>query len=122
MRDSSLLHALLDVRSTPRRLLFEGLAIDPEARTALVDGAPVELTSMEFELLCVLARNAGRKLSRDEIQAQLRGVDATLLSRSIDIAVSRLRHKIGDTGKPGRFIQTVWGRLRIRRPPGVDDA
>jgi DNA-binding response OmpR family regulator len=100
----------VDVRSAPRRLVFEGLVIDPEARTARVDGVPVELTSMEFELLCVLARNTGRKLSRDEIQAQLRGVDAMLLSRSIDIAVSRLRHKIGDTGKPGRFIQTVWGR------------
>jgi DNA-binding response OmpR family regulator len=100
------------VEQRPQRqaLSFEGLEIDTAARTVTVDGAPVELTSMEFELLSVLARNAGRKMSRDEIQLALRGVDAAILTRSVDIAVSRLRHKIGDTGKPARFIQTVWGR------------
>lgn len=92
------------------RLSFTGMEVDLDARTVLVDGAPVELTSMEFELLAVLARQAGRKLSRDEILVKLRGVDAALLTRSVDIAVSRLRQKIGDTGKPARFIQTVWGR------------
>jgi DNA-binding response OmpR family regulator len=104
------------------RLAFQGLEIDLESRTVLVDGAPVELTSMEFELLSVLARHAGRKMSRDEILVQLRGVDAALLTRSVDIAVSRLRQKIGDSGKPARFIQTVWGRgyVFVGRPVGAD--
>ncbi|MFO1393550.1 MAG: response regulator transcription factor [Steroidobacteraceae bacterium] len=91
-------------------LSFSGMQVDLDGRTVLVDGAPVELTSMEFELLAVLARHAGRKMSRDEILVKLRGIDAALLTRSVDIAVSRLRQKIGDTGKPARFIQTVWGR------------
>ncbi len=106
-----------------RQLDFDGLRIELDARTVCVDGAPVELTSMEFDLLGVLARNAGRKMSRDEIQAELRGIDASLLTRAVDIAVSRLRHKIGDTGKPARFIQTVWGHgYAFVGRPAADDA
>jgi DNA-binding response OmpR family regulator len=91
-------------------LRFAGMDIDTGARTVTVDGAPVELTSMEFELLSVLARNAGRKMSRDEIQLAVRGIDIATLTRSVDIAVSRLRHKIADTRRPARFIKTVRGR------------
>ncbi|MFO1394211.1 MAG: response regulator transcription factor [Steroidobacteraceae bacterium] len=114
----------VESRGTAREVLkFVGLEIDLEARAVRVDDATVELTSMEFELLAVLARHAGRKMSRDEILVQLRGVDATLLTRSVDIAVSRLRQKIGDTGKPARFIQTVWGRgyVFVGRPVPDDD-
>jgi DNA-binding response OmpR family regulator len=93
-----------------KRLCFEGLEIDREARAVKVDGNPVELTSMEYELLLVLARNHGRKLSRDEILSALRGIDAAILTRSVDIMISRLRQKLGDSAKPARFIQTVWGR------------
>ena len=50
------------------------------------------------------------KLSRDDILSELRGIDAAILTRSVDIMVSRLRQKIGDSVKPPRFIQTVWGR------------
>jgi DNA-binding response OmpR family regulator len=90
-------------------LRFEGLEIDTDARTVVVDGRRVELTSMEFELLTILAKRAGKKISRDEILNELRGIDAAILTRSVDIMVSRLRQKIGDSLKPPRFIQTVWG-------------
>lgn len=90
-------------------LRFEGLEIDQTARSVAVDGRPVELTSMEFELLAFLARNPGRKLSRDDILNELRGIDSAILTRSVDIMVSRLRQKLGDTEKPFRFIQTAWG-------------
>jgi DNA-binding response OmpR family regulator len=89
---------------------FEGMVIDTEKRTVTVDDKPVDLTSMEFELLVILARRPGRKLSRDDILSELRGIDAAILTRSVDIMVSRLRQKIGDSEKPFRFIQTVWGR------------
>ena len=78
--------------------------------TAKRDGETVDLTSMEFELLLILARRHGRKMSRDDILSELRGIDAAILTRSVDIMVSRLRQKIGDSSKPFRFIQTVWGR------------
>jgi len=89
---------------------FEGMLIDTERRTVHVDGDLVDLTSMEYELLVILAKRPGRKLSRDDILSELRGIDAAILTRSVDIMVSRLRQKIGDSNKPFRFIQTVWGR------------
>lgn len=92
------------------RLEFEGLTIDVEMRSVSVDGKPVDLTSMEFELLLILARRQGRKLSRDDILSELRGIDAAILTRSVDIMISRLRQKLGDSVKPARFIQTIWGR------------
>ena len=96
--------------STAGELNFEGLSIDVEARSVRVDGDPVELTSMEYELLLILARRQGRKLSRDDILSELRGIDAAILTRSVDIMISRLRQKLGDSVKPPRFIQTIWGR------------
>ena len=92
------------------KLTFEGLEIDTESRSVKVDGKAVELTSMEYELLLILARRHGKKLSRDDILGELRGIDAAILTRSVDIMISRLRQKLGDSVKPPRFIQTVWGR------------
>jgi len=90
-------------------LRFEGIEIDLDAREVRVDDESVTLTSMEFELLALLARRAGKKVSRDEILNELRGIDAAIMTRAVDIMVSRLRNKLGDTIKPPRFIQTVWG-------------
>jgi DNA-binding response OmpR family regulator len=92
------------------KLSFEGMEIDTESRSVKVDGESVELTSMEYELLLILARRHGKKLSRDDILGELRGIDAAILTRSVDIMISRLRQKLGDSVKPPRFIQTVWGR------------
>mgnify|MGYP001812421108 FL=1 len=91
-------------------LEFEGMSIDTETRSVKVDDKPVDLTSMEFELLLILARRHGKKMSRDDILSELRGIDAAILTRSVDIMVSRLRGKLGDSVKPPRFIQTIWGR------------
>lgn len=92
------------------QLDFDGLSIDTKSRSVTVDGNDVDLTSMEYELLLILARRHGRKLSRDDILSELRGIDAAILTRSVDIMVSRLRGKLGDSVKPPRFIQTIWGR------------
>ena len=91
-------------------LRFDGLSIDTDTRSVRVDDRGVDLTSMEYELLLILAKRHGKKLSRDDILSELRGIDAAILTRSVDIMVSRLRQKLGDSVKPPRFIQTVWGR------------
>ena len=96
--------------STAGKMYFEGLTIDTETRSVFVDEQAVELTSMEYELLLILASRHGRKLSRDDILSELRGIDAAILTRSVDIMISRLRQKLGDSIKPPRFIQTIWGR------------
>jgi two-component system OmpR family response regulator len=76
------------------RLRFEGLVIDPVTRTVQRQGEPVELTSTEFDLLLLLAREPGKVFSRDDILNQLRGHEAELYSRAVDILVSRLRRKL----------------------------
>jgi two-component system, OmpR family, response regulator len=83
-------------RATPTevRLLFEGLAIDPVTRSVERQGEPVELTGTEFELLLMLAREPGRVFSRDDILNHLRGHEADLYTRAVDIVVSRLRRKL----------------------------
>ena len=76
-------------------LRFDGLSIDPARREVQRNGQPVELTGTEFELLLLLAREAGRVFSRDEILNRLRGTDALELhTRAVDILVSRLRRKL----------------------------
>ncbi|MCL4792331.1 MAG: response regulator transcription factor [Gammaproteobacteria bacterium] len=90
-------------------LRFGSLHVDTERRTAELDGHPLDLTTMEYQLLVLFASNPGRTFNRDEILNELRGIDAQLFSRSVDILVSRLRQKLGDTSRQPRFIKTVWG-------------
>jgi two-component system, OmpR family, response regulator len=76
------------------RLRFEGLLVDPVTRTVVRAGTPVELTSTEFDLLLLLAREPGKVFSRDDILNRLRGHEAELYTRAVDIVVSRLRKKL----------------------------
>lgn len=66
-------------------LRFDGLSIDTDTRSVRVDDNAVDLTSMEYELLLILAKRHGKKLSRDDILSELRGIDAAILTRSVDI-------------------------------------
>ena len=77
-----------------QRLVFEGLSIDVDKREVLRHGEAVELTGTEFELLLLLAREPRKVFSRDEILNKLRGHEAELFTRAVDIVVSRLRKKL----------------------------
>ena len=70
----------------------------------------MELSTGEFDLLVLLARHAGEVLSRDGILKALRGIGYDGLDRSVDIAVSRLRRKLGDDAAHPFRIKTVRGR------------
>jgi OmpR family response regulator RpaB len=76
------------------RLDFDGLQIDLDRRHVTCNGASVELTSTEFDLLALLAGEPRRVFGRDEILNRLRGHDAELHTRAVDILVSRLRRKL----------------------------
>ncbi|TXH88905.1 MAG: response regulator transcription factor [Rhodoferax sp.] len=78
----------------PNVLAYEGLEINTATRTVLRQGQSVDLTSTEFDLLLLLARAPGKVFSRDDILNQLRGVEAELYTRAVDIVVSRLRKKL----------------------------
>jgi two-component system, OmpR family, response regulator len=79
---------------TQIELRFEGLTLDPTRRSVTCQGKSVELTSTEFDLLHLLAREAGKVFSRDDILNHLRGHEAELYTRAVDIVVSRLRKKL----------------------------
>ncbi|MBC5765581.1 response regulator transcription factor [Ramlibacter albus] len=76
------------------RLRFDGLTIDPATRSVQREGSEVELTGTEFDLLLMLAREPGKVFSRDDILNHLRGHEAELYTRAVDIVVSRLRKKL----------------------------
>jgi two-component system, OmpR family, response regulator len=75
-------------------LRFEGLEVHVDRREARRGGEPLPLTGTEFELLLLLAREPHKVFTRDEILNRLRGQDAELYSRAVDILVSRLRRKL----------------------------
>ena len=81
-------------RGAPQRLRFEGLEIDLERRQVLRQGQVVELTGTEFALLALLAAEPQKVFSRDEILNRLRGQEAELFTRAVDLLVSRLRRKL----------------------------
>lgn len=82
------------VTASAAPLRFEGLTIDIDRREVERDAEVVELTGSEFELLLMLAREPGKVHSRDDILNHLRGHEADLYTRAVDIVVSRLRKKL----------------------------
>jgi len=84
---------------------FDNLIIDTAQREVRVSEKPLSLTTMEYQLLVMLARSPGKDFSRDDILNGLKGTETELFSRSVDILVSRLRAKL----KPAQPIKTVYG-------------
>jgi len=88
-------------------LLSDGLSLEKQTRRVSLDGNDIDLTTMEFELLSVLMESHSRVLSRNHLIERLRGINADVYDRSIDMLVSRLRDKLGDDSHTPRFIKTI---------------
>ena len=88
-----------------RRLTIGDLCVDASRREVTRGNVTLELTTLEFDLLWLLASHAGQVLSRDRLYAELHGTQYDGLDRSIDLCVSRLRRKLGDP----RWIKSVRG-------------
>ncbi len=84
--------------------------IDQQRLEVSLNGNVLDLTTKEFELMDLFIKNPGMIFSRDEIIKEIKGIDAHLFSRSIDILISRLRHKIEDDPKEPKLIKTIWGK------------
>lgn len=84
------------------------LTMLPEQRRATWDGANLELTSTEFNLLEVLARHAGRPVSKNELSEQGLGRPLARFDRNIDVHLSSLRHKLGLLDDGRSPLQTVY--------------
>jgi DNA-binding response OmpR family regulator len=91
-------------------LHFNRLSINRQARAVVLDGVTLKISSNEFDVLWILAQQAGELVSRSELINQLRGFDYDGFDRSIDLKVSRLRKKLGDNSTEPTGIKTIWGK------------
>jgi two-component system response regulator CpxR len=88
------------------RIEVNGILLDPGTREVSCDGKPVDVTTLEFDILEQLMRNAGRVVSRDGLMESLYNRKATPFDRSIDMHVSHLRRKL-EGSRP--VIKTIRG-------------
>src|SRR5262249_22324002 len=75
------------------------LWLDPAARTASLNGQPLTLTAVEYDILLCLARSAGRVKTREQLLLDVAERDFDVFDRSIDVHISSLRRKLGDDPK-----------------------
>jgi two-component system response regulator CpxR len=95
------------------------LRVDLASRSAFLGDQPLELTTVELDLLACLVRAEGRVLSREQILEQVSERDYDIFDRSVDVHISSLRRKLGDDPKCPRFIKTIRsvGYMFIEQPP-----
>ncbi len=101
-------HATQQVKETT--LTFGALEINQSTQVVTLAGKDAQVSSKEFELLWVLATNAGEVISRKDLVSELRGFDYDGFDRSIDIRISKLRKKLEDDASAPYRIKTVWGK------------
>ncbi len=92
------------------------LSLNRMSRIASVDNRDISLTSAEFEVLDYLAAHPGKVVSRDELFRQVLGMEYDGLDRTIDLRVSRLRRKLGDSGESRQLIKSVRSEGYILTP------
>jgi DNA-binding response OmpR family regulator len=103
--------------AAPQELTLGSLSLNRAAREATIAGQPVDLTSVEFDVLWLLVRHAGEAVSREELYRQVRGVSYDGLDRGMDVHVSRLRRKLEASGFEPAALKAVrsLGYLMVRR-------
>ncbi|HLZ23879.1 MAG TPA: response regulator transcription factor [Ktedonobacterales bacterium] len=98
--------AALATGDTPDAIICGPLRVDPTMHTAVLDGAELDLTPKEFELLQLFAAHPGRAFSREFLVERIWGYTYDGFDRTVDTHITRLRKKLGPLGEK---IVTVWG-------------
>jgi Response regulators consisting of a CheY-like receiver domain and a winged-helix DNA-binding domain len=99
--------AKLDHKSLP--LSQQGIALDLERRTIVIDGEHIETTFSEYEIMKLFIQHPGRVFTREELINAVRGIDSFINDRAIDVHVTNLRRKLEKNPKEPQYIKTVWG-------------
>ncbi len=86
-----------------------GLAVDDERKEVTVDGEPVRLTPVEYGILCLLTREAGRVFSIDQIYEQVWREPAFSPENTVAVHIRRIREKIEINPKEPKYLKVVWG-------------
>ncbi|MGH8773668.1 MAG: response regulator transcription factor [Jiangellaceae bacterium] len=87
----------------------DGLRIDPRSREAVLDGTALELTPREFDLLHYLAARAGQVVTKRELSTQVWRAPYGGADKTVDVHMSWLRRKLGETAGQPRYLHTVRG-------------
>lgn len=90
-------------------LVYQAITVDIERHVVLVDGAEVELSALQFNLLRALAESPGRVFARHQLIDRVWGRDFYGEERIVDVHVGNLRKALGDSASEPRFIETVRG-------------
>lgn len=101
--------ALRPLEEEEQVLRFEGLTIDPVKREVECGGHPVEVSTLEFDLLVALAAAPGRVFTRQQLMEKVWGWDYFGVDRVVDVHVVNIRKALGDDPAHPRFIGTVRG-------------
>ena len=88
---------------------FSGLSINKIKQEVLLDSKPISLSTTEYEALLLFIEHASETLDREFLVENLRGISWQSYDRSVDVLVSRLRGKLGETPNKTRFIKTIHG-------------
>ncbi|MEP1740960.1 MAG: response regulator [Kangiellaceae bacterium] len=96
--------------TTEAHLTFGSLSIDAISRDVHLDGKKVVLSTHEFDLLHIIAQNAGSILSRDYLFNKLYNREYDGLDRTMDVRISQLRKKLNDNSEEALRIKTIWGK------------
>jgi len=105
------IHSLLRRISDEKKISIKGyFEVDELHREIKMKGELLQLTNKEYELLSLLVFNPGVIYTRDDLLREIKGVEAKLFSRSIDILISRLRNKIEKNTESPEYIKTIWGK------------
>jgi DNA-binding response OmpR family regulator len=105
------IHSLLRRVSDEKKISIKGFfEVDELHREIKMKGELLQLTNKEYELLSLLVFNPGVIYTRDDLLREIKGVEAKLFSRSIDILISRLRNKIEKDNESPEYIKTIWGK------------
>ena len=95
--------------SEPRSITVGEIRVDASRREASINDCTLELTTIQFDLLWFLVKNAGVVVTRDDICHALFNSEYNGVDRSIDVYISRLRQKIGDDPSNPYYLKTVRG-------------
>ncbi|TFE22584.1 response regulator transcription factor [Cohnella luojiensis] len=87
----------------------QGLTLNLERRTIVLDGEQIETTFSEYEIMKLFYQHPNRVFSREELINAVRGIDSFINDRAIDVHVTNLRRKLEKNPKEPKFIKTVWG-------------
>jgi two-component system response regulator CpxR len=103
-------------RNGAETVVVNGVKMSTGTREVWVEGKPVELTTIEFDILDLIVRSAGRVISRHELTAAIHQRPASPLDRSLDVHVSHIRKKLGHQGELIRTVRGVGYLFRAELP------